>query len=109
MQPHQLSLGGLIPLPPTCEADGEKARKVKAVADRAVEELRDRNAKWECGELRDSEGKREPQVAIQEPMLRSAMASMKRKGMSQEEFDDLWHAALGEMMSRDEIVSSADG
>lgn len=109
MQPHPLSIGGLVPLPPTCEADGEKARKVKAVADRAVEELRERNAKWECGELRDADGKREPQVAIQEPVLKSAVANKKRKGMSQDEFEDLWHAALGEMMSRDEIVSSVDG
>jgi len=109
MQPHPLSLGGLIPLPPTCEADGEKARKVKAVADRAVEELRERNAKWECGELRDAEGKREQQVAIQEPSLKSAVSEKRRKGMSQDEFEDLWHAALGEIMNRDEIVSSVDG
>jgi len=109
MQPHPLSLGGLVPLPPTCEADGEKARKIKAVADRAVEELRDRNAKWECGELRDTGGKREQQAAIQEPLLKAAIASRKGKAMSQEEFEDLWHAALGEMMGRDEIISSADG
>ena len=49
LKPHPLSLGGLVPLTPTCEPDGEKVRRVKAVADRAVEELRERRAKWECG------------------------------------------------------------
>ncbi|CRK23765.1 hypothetical protein BN1723_018101, partial [Verticillium longisporum] len=44
MKPHPLSLGGLVPLPPTCEPDGEKVRRIKAVADKAVEELRERRA-----------------------------------------------------------------
>ncbi len=45
VKPHPLALGGLIPLPPTCEPDGEKVRKVQAVADKAVEELREVRAK----------------------------------------------------------------
>jgi hypothetical protein len=55
LKPHPLSLGGLVPLPPTCEPDGEKVRRVQAVADKAVEELRDRRAKYECGESLEPE------------------------------------------------------
>lgn len=108
LQLHPLSLGGLIPLAPSCEPDSEKARKVKAVAERAVEELRDRNAKFECGDLRDREGKRVTEVEMEEPDLKAAIAQKRRKGMSQQEFEELWNLAIGETMNRDEIVSGLD-
>ncbi|KAL1966281.1 hypothetical protein VTN77DRAFT_4634 [Rasamsonia byssochlamydoides] len=100
LKPHPLSLGGLVPLVPTCEPDSEKARRVKAVADRAVEELRDRRARYECGD-----GQEVKSAAISEPELKQAMAKKKRKGMSDAEFDDLWKGAIGEIVAREEVTS----
>ncbi|KAF2142983.1 uncharacterized protein K452DRAFT_225993 [Aplosporella prunicola CBS 121167] len=110
LRPHPLSLGGITPLAPTCEPDGEKARKVKAVADRAVEELRERNAKYECGDLVDEETGRHLTTAdINEQDLKEEMSTKRRRGMSQSEFDDLWVHAIGEITGRDEITSGVDG
>lgn len=108
LKPHPLSLGGLIPLPPTCEPDSEKARRVKAVADRAVEELRDRRAKYECGELKE-DSKKAKSPGITEPDLKKEVSKKRRKGMSDAEFDDLWKGALGEIVGRDEVVSETKG
>ena len=104
LKPHPLSLNGLVPLPPTCEPDGEKARRVKAVADKAVEELRDRRAKWECGQLQN-DGK-EPSPEISEPELKEEVSKKRRKGLSDSEFDDLWKGAIGEIIEKDEVVSN---
>ncbi|EMC95969.1 hypothetical protein BAUCODRAFT_71355 [Baudoinia panamericana UAMH 10762] len=101
LTPHPLSLGGLLPLAPSCEPDSAKARKVSAVKERAVEELRERNAKYECGEAA------KPQV--RETELKQAISTKKRKGMSNEEFEDLWASAIGEIRRADEVVSGADG
>lgn len=106
LKPHPLSLGGLVPLPPTCEPDGEKARRVKVVADRAIENLRDRRADWECGTLVDEEGKPAPAVELDEASLKKAVAKKRRRGMSDREFEDLWKSALGELDGRDEVVST---
>ncbi|KAJ5923628.1 hypothetical protein N7454_008873 [Penicillium verhagenii] len=104
LRPHPLSLNGLVPLPPTCEPDSEKARRVKAVADKALEELRERRAKWECGQLQE-EGK-EPSPEISEPELKEEVARKRRRGLSDTEFDDLWKGAIGEIIERDEVVSN---
>jgi hypothetical protein len=109
LKPHPLSLGGLVPLPPTCEPDGEKVRRVKAVADRAVEELRERRAKFECGDLTDSAGLPEPTVEIDAEELKKEVSKKRRKGMSEAEFEELWGGAIGEIKGRDEVVSAADG
>ncbi|KAF7593933.1 inner nuclear membrane protein enriched at telomere/subtelomere region [Aspergillus hancockii] len=104
LKAHPLSLGGLVPLPPTCEPDSEKARRVKAVADKAVEELRDRRAKWECGELaEEGEGVQGPEIS--ESDLKREVGRKRRKGMSDAEFDDLWKGSLGEILGREEVVS----
>ncbi|KAL1868695.1 inner nuclear membrane protein enriched at telomere/subtelomere region [Diaporthe australafricana] len=104
LKPHPLSANGLIPLPPTCEADSEKVRRVKAVADKAVEELRERKAKFECGDLVDENGQQpeNPMVAVEE--LKETVSEKRSKKLSKKEFDDLWTAALGEIEQRDEIV-----
>ncbi len=109
LKPHPLSLGGLLPLSPTCEADGEKVRRVKAVADRAVEELRERRAKWECGDLVDETGKEAPVVDIEEGKLKKEVGRKRRRGMGEAEFEELWKGAIGEIMGRDEVVSDVDG
>jgi hypothetical protein len=109
LKPHPLSLGGLIPFTPTCEPDGEKVRKVKAVADRAVEELRERRAKWECGDLTDQTGVPELTVEIDAEDLKKEVSKKRRKGMGEAEFEDLWAGAIGEIRGRDEVASGADG
>ncbi|KAL1980985.1 hypothetical protein VTN96DRAFT_3249 [Rasamsonia emersonii] len=100
LKPHPLSLGGLVPLVPTCEPDSEKSRRVKAVADRAVEELRERRARYECGD-----GQEVKSAAVSEPELKQTMMKKKRKGMSDAEFDDLWKGAIGEIVAREEVTS----
>ncbi|TVY37513.1 Inner nuclear membrane protein [Lachnellula subtilissima] len=109
LKPHPLSLGGLVPLPPTCEPDGEKVRRVKAVADKAINELRDRRAKWECGDLTDEAGSPEPTVEIDAEELKKEVSKKRRKGMGEEEFEELWAGAIGEIKGREEVVSGADG
>lgn len=103
LKPHPLSAGGLVPLPPTCEPDGEKVRRVKAVADKAVEELRERRAKFECGELVDETGQapESPAIAVEE--LKEVVSEQRSKKLSKKEFDDLWSSALGEIETREEI------
>ncbi|MCJ1369723.1 inner nuclear membrane protein enriched at telomere/subtelomere region [Loxospora ochrophaea] len=108
-KPHPLSLGGLIPLPPSCEPDGDKVRKIKSVADRAVEELRERRAKWECGDLVNEQGKDVQTVGIDAADLKTEVGKKRRRGMSEEEFEDLWKGALGEIIGRDEVTSETDG
>ncbi len=103
LKPHPLALGGLIPLPPTCEADSEKARRVKAVADKAVEELRDRRAKYECGELTNEAGEQEDSPTIAEVELKATVSQKRNKRMNSQEFDELWEAAIGEITGRDEV------
>ena len=110
LQPHPLSLGGLIPVPPNCEPDGEKAKRVQLVVDKAVQELRERNAKYECGELVDeTTGKLANSPELDATNLKAEVSSMRRKAMNQEEFEDLWRSALPELMSRDEVVVRSDG
>ena len=108
LQPHPLTSGGLIPLPPTCEPDGEKARKVKAVADKAIEELRARKAKAECGVLGDDTGKIVSEE-IAEQQLKMEVAKKRRRGMGDAEFDELWKGALGEVTGREEVTVSTNG
>ena len=107
LRPHPLSLGGLIPLAPTCEPDGEKVRKVKSVADRAVEALEERRAKYECGELKN-EGGKGGHPEINEKDLKQTVAQKRRKSMSDAEFEELWSGAIGEILGRDEIISAVD-
>ncbi|KAL8724548.1 MAG: hypothetical protein Q9166_007890 [cf. Caloplaca sp. 2 TL-2023] len=106
---HPLSLSGLVPMAPTCEPDGEKARRVKAVADKAVAELRERNANSECGTLTNERGKIVRTPEIDEQDLKTQVAKRRRKGMSDREFEDLWKGALGEIVGREEVVQSTDG
>lgn len=98
---HPLALAGLAPLPPSCEPDSAKARKVGAVKERAVEVLRQRNAAFECGEVGRAE--------VGEGELKREVGGKRRKGMSHEEFEDLWASALGEIRGVEEVVGGGDG
>ncbi|KAM7222240.1 hypothetical protein V8F06_002267 [Rhypophila decipiens] len=103
LQPHPLALGGLIPLPPTCEPDGEKARRVKTIADKAVEELRERRAKFECGDPVEPEGAPPESPAFEEQELKETLSQKRNKRMAADEFDELWAAAIGEVKAREEV------
>ncbi|KAI1003587.1 hypothetical protein K3495_g4620 [Podosphaera aphanis] len=109
LKPHPLSFGGLVPLAPTCEADGIKARRVSIVATRAVEELRERRAKFECGELKDEESSSVPSVEIDADTLKEEISKTRGKSLTEAEFEDLWAGALAETLRRDEVLSQTDG
>lgn len=105
---HPLSLGGLVPLPPTCEPDGEKVKRVQTVANRAIEELRDRRAKYECGELASEAGGPEPTADVEIEQLKQEVSKRRRKAMSDAEFEELWNGAIGEIKARDEVETKVD-
>lgn len=105
---HPMSLGGLVPIPPACEPDSEKTRKVSHVADRGVQILRQRRAQYECGEP-DAEGNIVESPEVGELDLKQQMASLKRKGMSNEDFNDLFERAFPEITVREEVVESSGG
>jgi len=97
---HPLSLGGLVPLAPTCEPDGEKVRKVKAVADHAVEkELREHNAAYECGTVSTP--------YVEDKVLKETVSAKRSKRMTDQEFNELWGLAIGEIAGREEVETSA--
>ncbi|ORY10197.1 Man1-Src1p-C-terminal domain-domain-containing protein [Clohesyomyces aquaticus] len=107
-KPHPLSLGGALPLSATCEPDSEKTRRITLVADKSVQILRERRARYECGEP-GPDGQVFESPEVKETELKEELSSMRRKGMSQEEFEDLWRSALGEITTREEIVEGSDG
>jgi hypothetical protein len=104
---HPLSLGGLIPLPPTCEPDSEKTRKINSVTDKAVQVLRQRRAQYECGEP-DAEGNPVESPEVTEDELKQRMTTQKRKGMSDQEFSELFDRAFPEATLREEVVETTD-
>ncbi|KAI0974560.1 Man1-Src1p-C-terminal domain-containing protein [Xylaria arbuscula] len=103
LKPHPFSLGGAVPLPPTCEPDGEKVRRVQAVADKAIEELRERAAKYECREPLNQEGVIVDSPALEELELKQVIDKKKSRKMSNQEFEDLWGSAIGEIKQREEV------
>ncbi|KAI2470057.1 Man1-Src1p-C-terminal domain-containing protein [Annulohypoxylon bovei var. microspora] len=103
LKPHPLALGGVVPLPPTCEPDGARVRRVQAVADKAIEELRERTAKYECGEPINEEGEKLETPAIEEQELKDIINKKRSKKMNNQEFEDLWGSALGEIKTREEV------
>lgn len=104
---HPLSLAGIIPLAPTCEPDGVKVRKVKAVADRATEILRERRAKFECGAL-DDEGASISSPEVDANDLKEEVSKKRRKDMPESEYEGIWTGALEEMKTRNEIQTTVD-
>ena len=115
LQFHPLNLNGLVPIPPTCEADSDKERKIKAVADKAIDELRERRAAYECGSELSTESDKtvatssETKLEIPEESLKAEVKKLRRRGMSEHDFEDLWRGALGDVMGRDEVEVTRDG
>lgn len=105
---HPLSFNGLIPIPPTCEPDSEKTRKVNSVADRGVQILREQRAQYECGEP-NAAGELVNSPDISEADLKQRMTAQKSKGITDQEFHELFDRAWPEMTVREEVVESTDG
>ncbi|KAI1757221.1 Man1-Src1p-C-terminal domain-containing protein [Xylaria castorea] len=103
LKPHPFALGGVVPLPPTCEPDGEKVRRVQAVANKAIEELRERTAKYECREPINEEGTLVDTPAMEELELKQIIDKKKSRKMSNQEFEDLWGSAIGDIKQREEV------
>lgn len=120
LKQHPLSFGGFIPLPPVCEPDSEKERRIKHVADKAIEVLRDQRAAYECGGTTSlstsSEQSSSSSTTLVSPVkaevavevLKETVSKRKRKGMSEDEFEDLWRGAYDEILNRDEIEIGRD-
>lgn len=104
---HPLSLNGLIPIPPTCEPDSTKTRNINNVAQKGVDILRERRAQYECGEP-DHQGNPIESPEVSEADLQRIMGSQKRKGMTDQEFNELFDRALPEMKLKDEVIESTD-
>lgn len=98
---HPLSLNGLLPIPPTCEPDSVKAKKVEKVKERAIHELRERNAKYECGEPVTPE--------MPESELKARVSSKRLSRMGDREFEELWASAIGEVRDAEEVLQGTDG
>lgn len=116
-----LSLGGLIPIPPTCEPDSEKLRRIAILSDEAIKIVRRRAADVDCGEIvpirKSSSGavinsREDGPIAqgkgMHESELRQELYEMKAPKLSDEEFELLFKAALEDAASQDEIESLVD-
>lgn len=104
---HPLSLGGLIPLPPTCEPDSEKTRKINSIANKATHILRQRKAQYECGEP-DAEGSLLKSADVTEQELKQRLSSQKSKGLTEQEFSELFDRAFPEVTLREEVIESTN-
>lgn len=105
LRQHPLSLYSLIPLSATCEPDGERARRVAAVVNKVLAALREQRAKFECGEcLKDGTRVTAPGLSLDE--LKATIQRLKRKAISDQEFDDLWRGAVDELQKRNEITQT---
>jgi hypothetical protein len=100
---HPLSLNGLLPIPPTCEPDSARTKRVNNAKQSVVEVLRKANANYECGDAASPEVREEDLKTAFKTRARSA------KKMSNEEFEDLWNSAIGEVRAADEISVGVDG
>lgn len=93
------------------------------MADRAVEELRERRAAYECGdeiskteeavsssaaEVKTVAKNTRPKLEVNEAELKKSVSKQRRKGMSADEFEDLWRGALGDVMGREEVEVKHD-
>jgi len=71
------------------------------VKERAIIELREHNAKYECGEPVKAE--------MQESVLKAKISSKRASRMGDREFEELWASAIGEVREANEVVQGADG
>lgn len=65
------SLGGFLPIPPTCVPDTRRQQRIERLTRKALQMLRERNAKYACGD------KSCPTAEYEESELRDALYAMK--------------------------------
>lgn len=112
LREHPLSLNGIVPLPPTCEPDSAKEKKIEIVTKKAIHELRENTAEHECGTSNGKQGAATivspVKLGLYEEELKERVAAQRRKGLSDDEFEDLWSSALGAIKARDEVELKED-
>ncbi|RVD82487.1 uncharacterized protein DFL_006913 [Arthrobotrys flagrans] len=101
--PHPFSLGGLIPLAPTCLPDSEKIRRVSVLSDAVIAKLRDRAAAIECGYIKPAS---EEEEGISTEDIKDALYEMKSPTLSDYQFTELWNNAVQDLENKDEIVTT---
>ncbi|KAK6345323.1 inner nuclear membrane protein enriched at telomere/subtelomere region [Orbilia javanica] len=101
--PHPFSLGGLIPLAPTCQPDSEKIRRVSVLSDAVITKLRDRAAAIECGYIRPVS---EEEEGISGKDIKDALYEMKSPTLSDDQFNELWDNAVQDLENKDEVVTT---
>lgn len=100
LQQHPLNVGGLLPIPPRCEADSAKTKRVKEVADFTVNQLRSASAAAECGEAQTAE------IAVED--LKAEVEKRAKKKLSHDELEALWADAIEDVAERGEIITTVD-
>ncbi|KAI5797943.1 Man1-Src1p-C-terminal domain-containing protein [Peziza echinospora] len=120
---NPLTFFGLIPIPPTCEPDTEKLRRIAILSDEAIKVLRKRAADVECGDAPPSpantkddgskdEGKAGGPIAegkgVDESELRRILYDLKAPKLSDAQFNELWKNALEDVAGREEIEVKTD-
>ncbi|KAG4305144.1 hypothetical protein PORY_001314 [Pneumocystis oryctolagi] len=100
------SINGLIPIPPSCVPDTEKLRKVHIIVNEAIQILRDKNAKLECGSIKLSKGEKE---GILEEDLEKYLWEMKSPNINDEQFQELLLDAFEDIEKYDDILVEDDG
>ena len=95
-KPHPFRLNGLLPVVGECIPDTEKQRRIAIVAERALNVLRDKAARVEC--------ENETPEGMMERDIKAELLKFKSGALSDEEFDALFEAAIGEVEKRDEIT-----
>lgn len=106
LAPNIFSLNGLIPITPSCIPDTEKLRKVHIIVNEAIEILRDKNAKLECGSLKLLKGEKE---GVLEEDLEKYLWEMKSPNIDNHQFQELLSDALEDITTYDEISVENDG
>ncbi|EPS37907.1 hypothetical protein H072_8421 [Dactylellina haptotyla CBS 200.50] len=101
--PHPFSLGGVVPLAPTCQPDSEKIRRVSVLSDAVTKRLRDRAAAIECGTVKVV--KDEPEGLLEKD-IKDALYSMKSPTLSDIQFTELWDNAVQDLEKKEEIVTT---
>ena len=96
----QSILGHFLPIRPTCEPDTQKQRRVKAIANKALEILGQRNVDFQCGKYKGENG-------LDARELHDAIHKLTSVTLDKDEFQDLWTSAVADIENHDDITVSA--
>lgn len=96
----QSILGHFLPIRPTCEPDTQKQRRVKAIANKALEILGQRNVDFQCGKYKGENG-------LDARELHDAIHKLTSATLDEDEFQDLWTSAVADIENHDDITVSA--